>query len=320
MLKLDVKDRKILSELDMDARQPLSIIAKKVGLSREVVTYRIKQLEKKGIIEGYYTAIDVSKLGIIYCRLLFKYRSISPKKEAELIEYCKKSSTITWVSLNNGKWDITLVVLAKSLEEIEDLYDDININFGECLQDPYINVAFKIYHFKHNYLYVENDTRFEILGERSSKEIKLDELDHNILDILADNSRASLLDIAAKLKTTPKLIKQRIDKLVKEKIILAFRIKINNRLLGFDHYKVFLNLQNLTKENQNKLITFFRMQPEVVYITKPMGQYNLEFEAMFKSSSDLHEFLKKVSYEFSDVVINYETLLCYSEPLLKYLV
>ena len=319
MIKLDVKDRKILSELDMDARQQLSTIAKKVRLSREVVSYRIKQLEKKGIIEGYYTAIDTSKLGYLYCRMLFKYRNISPEIERNLLNYCKASDSINWVSLNNGRWDITLVFLAKSLEDIENVYDEINIKFGKYLQDPYMSIAFKIYHFKNNYLYNDKDTKFEILGERN-KNIEMDKMDEKILDILSDNARLSLLDIAVKLRSTPKLIKQRINKLVKDKVILAFRVKINNRLLGYDHYKVFLNLQNLTKENLNKLITYFRLEPEVTYVTKPMGQHSLEFEAMFKSANDLHEFLKRMSFKFSSVVVNYETMLCYSEPLLKYLI
>ena len=319
MISLDVKDRKILSELDMDARQQLSTIAKKVRLSREVVSYRIKQLEKKGIIEGYYTAIDTSKLGYLYCRILFKYRNISPEIERNLLNYCKESFTINWISLNNGRWDITLVFLAKSLDDIEELYDDINIKFGKYLQDPYMSIAFKIYHFKNNYLYGKKDTKFEILGEKNKK-VKLDEIDEKILDILSDNARLSLLDIAVKLRSTPKLIKQRINKLVKDKVILAFRVKINNRLLGYDHYKVFLNLQNLTKENLNKLITYFRLESEVTYVTKPMGQHNLEFEAMFKSANDLHEFLKRMSFKFSNIVVNYETMLCYSEPLLRYLI
>ena len=76
----------------------------------------------------------------------------------------------------------------------------------------------------------------------------------------------------------------------------------------------------MTKENLNKLITYFRLEPEITYVTKPMGQHSLEFEAMFKSANDLHEFLKRMSFKFSSVVVNYETMLCYSEPLLKYLI
>ena len=44
--KIDKKDRRILYELDLNARQPLVSIAKKTGLSQQVVDYRIKRLER----------------------------------------------------------------------------------------------------------------------------------------------------------------------------------------------------------------------------------------------------------------------------------
>ena len=41
MDKLDLKDKKILYELDLNARQTDNQIAKKVGMSRDSVRYRI---------------------------------------------------------------------------------------------------------------------------------------------------------------------------------------------------------------------------------------------------------------------------------------
>jgi len=43
--ELDLKDKKILYELDINSRQPNSEIAKKVGLSKQIVGLRIKKLE-----------------------------------------------------------------------------------------------------------------------------------------------------------------------------------------------------------------------------------------------------------------------------------
>ena len=63
MEKIDVKDRKILYELDFDSRQPFSKIGKKVGLHKNVVIYRIKRLQERGIIRNFYTVIDSFKLG-----------------------------------------------------------------------------------------------------------------------------------------------------------------------------------------------------------------------------------------------------------------
>ena len=59
-IKLDVKDRRILLALDMSARKPDSSIAKIVGLSKQLTNYRIKRLEKKGIIKSLYIFIQSS--------------------------------------------------------------------------------------------------------------------------------------------------------------------------------------------------------------------------------------------------------------------
>jgi len=63
MENLDLKDRKILYELDLNCRQSNAQIGKKVGLSKEVVKYRIKRMEEEGIISGYWTEIDSYRLG-----------------------------------------------------------------------------------------------------------------------------------------------------------------------------------------------------------------------------------------------------------------
>jgi len=61
--KLDIKDKKILSILSANSRIPLTQLSKKVALSRDAVNYRIKNYEKKGIIQGYRTMVDISKFG-----------------------------------------------------------------------------------------------------------------------------------------------------------------------------------------------------------------------------------------------------------------
>jgi len=62
-MKLGLKDRKILYELDLNSRQSFQKIGKKVRLSKESVFYRIKKLEEEGIIQRYSTMVDVGKLG-----------------------------------------------------------------------------------------------------------------------------------------------------------------------------------------------------------------------------------------------------------------
>lgn len=315
---LDVKDRKILSELDMDARQPLSSIAKKVGLSREVVNYRLRRLEQKKVILGYFTVLDTAKLGLMYCRMFFKYRRMGPETEKELLLFCSQNENIVWVILGEGKWDIVLVVLASTVEKIEDVYDELNNRFGLYFQNPYISLAFRIHEFKHNYLYAKLDYKELVLGE-TAKAVKLDSADYELIKLLSADAKLSLVELARKLKVSPELVSYRIKRLVSEKVILAFRARINTKLLGYDYYKVFLTLQNFDKKNQSGILGFLRNQPNVIYITKPMGTYTLEFEAMVKNTNDLHEILKQLKEQFGDILIDYETYFTYEVRSVGYL-
>jgi DNA-binding Lrp family transcriptional regulator len=63
--------------------------------------------------------------------------------------------------------------------------------------------------------------------EKNKINIKFDKLDIKILKLLASKARMSFIDIAAKLKTTAKIVAYRVRKLEKQKIILKYRTKIN---------------------------------------------------------------------------------------------
>jgi DNA-binding Lrp family transcriptional regulator len=63
---LDELDREILKILQMDCRTSVEKIAKKLGVPKSTVHYRIKRLEAEKIIEGYYAKVNATKLGKDY--------------------------------------------------------------------------------------------------------------------------------------------------------------------------------------------------------------------------------------------------------------
>ena len=85
--KIDLKDRKILYELDLNCRQSNSQIGKKVGLTRDVVAYRIKRMEDEGVIKGYWTAINTFKLGYNVFRIYINFQYVSTEKRKEIIQH-----------------------------------------------------------------------------------------------------------------------------------------------------------------------------------------------------------------------------------------
>lgn len=68
---LDEIDTKILETLQKDCRTTQEQIAKKLGIPKSTIHYRIKRLEKEGIIKGYYAEVDAAKLGKDYIAMTF---------------------------------------------------------------------------------------------------------------------------------------------------------------------------------------------------------------------------------------------------------
>ena len=62
-MNLNMKDRKILYYLDEDSSQSLSLLAKKTGLSKQAVAYRIDDLKKKGVLIKTCAIINLAALG-----------------------------------------------------------------------------------------------------------------------------------------------------------------------------------------------------------------------------------------------------------------
>ena len=92
---VDLKDRKILFELEQDSRQSLSQIAKKVGLKKETVFHRMRSLEKRGIIKNYLTEINIYKLGFQFYPILIKFQNSTPQIEEDIFDYFKKNQFIS---------------------------------------------------------------------------------------------------------------------------------------------------------------------------------------------------------------------------------
>ena len=103
---LDLKDRKLLYELDANSRQPSAKIAKKIGLSPEVVNYRIKRLEKENIITQYQLIVNIATLNILQFKICLSFQHLKSDELDEINEKIKKISSVKWIISCEGNWDL----------------------------------------------------------------------------------------------------------------------------------------------------------------------------------------------------------------------
>lgn len=323
---LDLKDRKILYELDINARRSNSQIAKKVGLSKEVVNYRIKRLTQQGIIKGFTTLIDTTKLGFLSFRVFLKFHNSTPAFEKKLKNYL--SENVGWFVTIKGNWDLNFCVWTENIYEFMELWNDFFLRYNSHLERKWISIITRMWHYRRTYLLDDKSDRtdhslsgpeYSLLGEKFAARAKTDKIDDKILEILARNARTSTVDIAAKLNISEKVVRYRIKKLINEKIIIGFRAFLDLEKLGYEYYKVHLELQNLTGEKKKNLLQYAYNHPNIIYCTEAINGADFELEIQVKSNKDLYKIIDQIKEKFYNIIKDYEFMQYIEEHKLVYL-
>ncbi|HLC71087.1 MAG TPA: Lrp/AsnC family transcriptional regulator [Candidatus Nanoarchaeia archaeon] len=313
MLEIDRKDREILFHLSLNARAGLTELAKKTRLSKEVIHYRLKNLEKKGVIEGYYAVINTYKMGKEFYRVYMKTINMDVGVEKKFIDFLQHHPQVTWVVEVDSGLDFLYVVWARNISEFEEVYNEINDRFGKYIEQKFFSVMTNVYYFKYKYLVGREDGTYKLTGGKIACP-ELDASDLKLIALLSNQGRLPLIEMAKKLKMPAKTIQRRMKQFTKDGIITCYTVKVNHKVLGYSQRKVMLNLNDTSSPSIRKLITFLTYHPLTIYITIAIGQYDLEFEMMEKNNDEFHFLLKELKNTFPELIKNYFTVVFYNEP------
>jgi len=305
MEKIDLKDRKILYELDYDSRQSFSQIGKKVGLHKNVVSYRIKRLIKRKIVRYFYTVIDSSKLGYSSFRMYIVFQNATPDIKKEIIDFFVKNKHTWWVGTFDGHYDFAVVFWVKDMHDFHLLWDETLKKYRQFFKEQIFCNYVRLHLFRHSFIlndYNKQDReKHEITG--GGKKVETDELDFKILELLAKDARISTIEIAKKLNSTVDTINIRIKRLMKIDVIQAFRVSIDYSKLGYQFFKVNINLNNYN--DRGRMISYMKYNPHLVMIDKSIGYFDLELDLWVKNLDQFHEIMNDLSNKFPTSIINY---------------
>ncbi|MDA4112331.1 MAG: Lrp/AsnC family transcriptional regulator [Thaumarchaeota archaeon] len=125
--KIDELDRKILALIQENSRLTMQQIAKLVGnISKVAVSYRLKKLEDRGIIERYTAKLNPEKLDRGYLIISRAMCSVKGQKELEVSKKIARLPGIQSVYGIFGDYDLLIVARTRNKEEAKKLLDRIN--------------------------------------------------------------------------------------------------------------------------------------------------------------------------------------------------
>jgi Lrp/AsnC family leucine-responsive transcriptional regulator len=312
-VKLDLKDRKILYELDKNSRQSFGKIAKTVGLSKNAVIYRVNYLKQTGAIKHFHAWVDFGRLGYIEFRIYLNLRNVTPKKEDDIIDFLCKKKIVTYVGSMEGKYNVVAKIVTKNIYEMHALWDELFNKYMSYIEERLMTiVGSSNYYYKAYLPGLAKSTLKEGVVQAINPE-KVDDADFKILEMLAKDARTPVFEMAAKLKLTPKTIIGRMRNLEKRKIIVGYGTVIDLSKIGYQNFRVSFILFRLTAERMKSIKDYAHKNPYIVYDEEAMGGDDYEIEVQVKDIYHLREIIKELKNKFADIIEDYRVLHVFEE-------
>lgn len=312
--KLDLKDKKILYELDKNSRLTLSELGKKVRLSKETVFHRINKLIERGFILRFQTVISTYRLGYQSYKLYFKLQNMTQETREKIQDFFMKNKMVYWIGNCQGRWDLIIAFWAKNIQEFGKFEDEILNKFSNFIQEKEVSISRKSMQFNRKWFYSKDEPRTETDFGEELEEINLDKTDLEILKYLANNARIKIVDLAEKVKVSVTVIRYRLKQLEKNKVILGYKYALNPKMLNYETCKSHVHFKNISSEKRKQLIDFCKMNQNIVNIVLTIGSWDMEIEFEVKNFEEYYKIMNEIQEKHNDIIRSYESILFSSEP------
>jgi len=315
---IDLKDKKILAELDNNSRQTDSEIAKKVGLSKQVVNYRIQNLISKDIISNFYTIVNISRFGLDFYYVFIQLSNINKEQEKKLAEQIEKLDYVGWLVSGVGRWDFVVGINADSILNFEKYLSQLTNLCGKHLHEYIFTTLVSAEHLSYKFL-PSKDISYGVKQGEKKEAISLGEDDKKILKTISQNARLPITEISKKTNLPIHTISYHLKSLIKSNIIEGFKPKINIARLGYEWHLLLIQLQSASDKRKKEFLEFCKYHKNIYYVTNTIGLYNVMLDIHVNNMQEFKEVLLDIKEKFSDIVKLYESIIIFEEHKIDYL-
>ena len=282
--KLDLLDRRIMHELDLNARASASQLARRLRRSKETINFRLNRLLRDGYLKGFYTVFNTSKLGWFYVKAYLKFKDTTPHKEKEIFEHLCGMERVAYLASLEGRYDCLLLFMVKSMAQADSSLSQFMKKYGEFVQEKDICILLSTHRLNQKFLFAGKESRdwsypYE-LGN-----YPLDTADSKLLRAISSSARLPLIQIAKKCGLPLSVAKYRLKKLEKDGIILAYVSSPDFEKLGLQFFQVNISLREPSIRRQ--VVSYFDSTSKCLFAIEMLGKYDVLAELHVQGGEEL---------------------------------
>ena len=135
IIKLDKDDFKLLKLLSLKTRKTATEIAQEMNISADKVIYRLKKLQKNGLLTDFGLSLNLKKLEMKQYLIALKMQNMSPEKYNKLKEIVKKNQSLQYFVRIIGDREVDLELEIKDDQQLDKLFKEIKSAFVNELRE-----------------------------------------------------------------------------------------------------------------------------------------------------------------------------------------
>lgn len=310
--KIDVKDQKLLSQLDVDSRQSLRQLARKIGMSEEATRYRLLRLQHKGIVTRFHAYLDYKRIGYhgycVYCR----YQTVPEEKKARVLAYLQQHDRVYWIAEYGGRFDLAFSVFAKTPDEFDTIYTEIIDACSEVITQSTFIIKLDARKYSRSYLAF---TRGPSSVKKSGEIYRLSYTEARVLQHLCADSRLSATDIAQATKVPLSTVLYTIKRLEKERIIRGYTVVLQPLAIGMQSYQVNVLTHGPTQKELNSLFSYCEKNDDIIVVVKTVGAWNFEIIYEVRDAKAMQAHLVELRSLFGHIIREAELMTIFEDYL-----
>ena len=128
MFKMDKVDQRLISMLRSNARTPVVLLAKQLGVSRATVQNRMRRLEDSGVILAYTVTLKPS--AEVNPIKAFMSIAVEGKEAERVIKGLLGFPEVTAIHYTNGRWDLVADIRTDTIAAFNGLLGNVRLIDG----------------------------------------------------------------------------------------------------------------------------------------------------------------------------------------------
>lgn len=291
------EDVRLIRALQVAPRASFAAIAAALGVTENAVGRRYRRLRAEGVLR-VAGIVDPGALG--QSKWLVRLRC-RPGSVAAIADALAKREDVSWVGLTAGGSEIGFAIRSRTREERDDLLGHqlprtaavLDIHAAAMLRQ-FVGGRGHYWAALRGALTPEQEA---MLGSEGApfteapvvarEPVRLTAEDERLLDVLAADGRAALVDLAAAAGLTPGRASRRLETLVRRRVV-HIDVEIAAAALGYHaRANLWLRVHPSAVKDVGRTLA---QEPEIAFAAAVSGPYNVHAVAHCRDLDELYEF------------------------------